>query len=117
MGGNGTRSGPSVFVFTRRRDMLWEVRTRYTVAEVVHRAPFTYARVRFVDANGLIYEGCGFAKQNRYGRTADKWNTNTGRDIAVGRALHDLLDNLEGARKLRTLRKLADEGPAYAMTA
>jgi hypothetical protein len=111
MGGNGLYPAPVVTRMETRREMLAAVQDRYRVVDAVLRPPFCFVRVRFTDGDGLSYEGCGFAKQNRYGRMADPWNGRTGREIAVGRAIHDLLDALESARSLRVY------GPAYAMEA
>jgi len=86
-----------------RREMLSEVIWRYKVDDIVYRAPFTFVRISFRDSDGLVFEGCGFAKQNRYGKRADKWNGNTGKTIATGRAVKELLDHLEGNKALREM--------------
>jgi hypothetical protein len=107
VGNNGSGLERVATMCATRREMLALVRGRYTVEEVVQDEPYTYVRVRFKDADGMIFEGVGFAKQNRYGQHADKWNTNTGRALAVGRAIRKLLNNLEACR---------DMWPAYALT-
>ena len=94
-----------------RRAMLKAVRGNYERTLVVQQAPWTFVRLRFVDADNHAYVGHGFAKQNRYGRTADAWNAATGLDIAEGRALHALLSEMAAARAERMF------GPVYALQA
>jgi hypothetical protein len=76
-----------------RREVWAEIKDRIDVCQNVARPPYTMVEVGTV-YNGHLYSGFSFAKQNRYGPTADEWNEKEGFNHAYGRAKQDLLDTI-----------------------
>jgi hypothetical protein len=81
-----------------RREVWAEIKDRIDVCQNVARPPYTMVEVGTV-YNGHLYSGFGFAKQNRYGPTADEWNEKEGFNHAYGRAKQNLLDTIMASLK------------------
>ena len=81
-----------------RREVWKEIRNGIIPIQHVVREPFTVVCVT-AWYGGHQYHGWGFSKQNRYGPTADEWDTEAGYNRAAGRAMKDLLDTIMAAVK------------------
>jgi len=94
-----------------RDEFIESVRAASTFLPPIIRPPYIMAAVEFRQADGLPFTGYGFSKQNRYGKTADRWNEGTGIKIAQGRALSDMIRQIEedGLRTEEKAKARAEE--------